>query len=203
VKVINGSLKLCLSLLAFPLLSFGADINDTSKWQSYEVRYEGGQVRLKVPPGHRYRDDASLRTIALGRPGKVEQIFSAQYDFGWRPMWNLSRFEVHYTLVWLLEPFSINAPLADVKPLLLRSLREGLGFSTAAETMQFKVEELESGSWLHFTDKTDLDGEFYAKRCGNEFVLMVTPVYKRGIKSTTWLKEKQAILKAMVGSVRC
>ena len=179
---------------------------DVDNWLSYEIACDYGIIKLKVPPNHRFKQSPRRKQVLLDEARPVQQIFSAQYDFGLLKWNDISHFEVVYALARLTEPLPSSTSLIEIKSKLNEMLRRRLGRPSAAEMWQSEIVSLESGKWMRSFDPNDLFAESFFHRCGTQLVLIVSPAYfvdRRDSNNLMWLKTRQSLFKEMVSNIQC
>ena len=179
---------------------------DVENWLSYEITFEGGAITLKVPPNHRFKDSPRQKHVMLNDARPVQQIFSAQYDFGLLKWNDIAHFEVVYTLVRFSKPLPNNTPLMEIKPYVNEMLRRRLGHPSAAEGWQAEIVSLDNGEWIRSCEPSNSFTESFTRRCGTQLALIVSPAYfvdKRNGKNSEWLNARKSLFRKMVSNVRC
>lgn len=179
---------------------------DKEKWLDYEIRYEGGLVSLKVPPNHRFKDKPRVFDKNFESPESIlNQIFSAQYDYGWSRWDNVAKFEVVYTLARLGNSSSIETSLLELRPMLNRALRAELGHASSSEKMDAEIVSIANTPWMHLFDPEKPASEAYVRRCGTQFALLVAPGYfgKDFRRDSDWFKVRRALFREMVSEIKC
>jgi len=180
---------------------------DPKKWLAYEVDYGGGKVWLSVPPNHRFKElpQHLVRPFEASAP-RMNQIFTAQYDYGWLRWKNISEFEVTYTVVKLTQALP-----ADVQPLqfreaITRTVETATGRSTIAAN--YAAEAVADGvnrPWIRAYNPSDELAEWYATLCRPDLALIVTPWYlgEKLRQDPEWRANRRALLRQLLGPIRC
>ncbi len=179
---------------------------DPSKWLSYEIHYSGHVVSLRVPPNHRFKEGARVRHVSFTSSEPIKQIFTAQYDFGWRRWASIAQFEVEYRFVTLDASLSSDASPAAIGDAVGRVYEREVG--RASDVEEKKTERAADnigGSWVRKFDPRDPFVEYFANRCGPNLVLQVTVRYtgRDPAKEGQWFRERRALFHEMVAQVEC
>src|SRR5687767_9205791 len=87
---------ICMSVFSCALAAGQRVELNPDKWLSYEISWNAGVVRLKVPPNHRFKEAPLIQSVSISPAKQYEQIFSAQYDYGWLRWSNVAQFDVTY-----------------------------------------------------------------------------------------------------------
>lgn len=176
------------------------------KWLSYEIHSAGLIIFIKVPPGHRFKEDPHVisQPFDPGRP-LIKQIFTAQYDYGWRRWANVAQFEVTYTLIRLSDSVGLDTPLPEFRAALNKAVQNGMGRPGGAKDWSIELVRLGSGSWMRSFDPANPHSESYARICSSGIALVVTPRFLGDdlVRNSQWIKSRQELFRTMVANVRC
>ncbi len=203
----------CLAaLLALPVptiaLASGQKIEtDVTLWIEYEIDYGEGRLSLRVPPNHRFRDLSHY----LSRPFKslepdLNQVFTAQYDYGWRRWSNIAQFEVTYTLVRLVDPLLADVSLQDFRLALTKAIERAQDEPRGAR--DWSIEQFEGESslrWMRSFDPNVEYAESFAALCSPTLALIVTPLYWGDdlASSLRWKAERRSLIRPLLSTVIC
>lgn len=180
---------------------------DPDKWLHYKIHYADHVVTLKVPPRHIFEGTAAVQRIPSQAAEPIKQIFTAQYDYGWRRWANSSQFEVIYTFVRLETSLPLDASPATIVDAIGRVYDKKLGRIAigSRETVAEQASGSIGDSWIHEFLQADPYVEYYAKLCAPTLILQVTATYlgRDRLADAKWFKERRALFQKMVAQVQC